>query len=119
MYLSKSIFNQTEGNAEYQELGEIATESRYDDLLDKVLMVQEWTFAKSLKGPKQRFSSSFSIWIFSFLSISRGVDNGILNPFSKFKNQISSYKLDTESEIRSFVNKSYVLLFTYALYWSF
>lgn len=41
MYLSKSIFNQTEGNAEYQELGEIATESRYDDLLDKVLMVQE------------------------------------------------------------------------------
>lgn len=31
-HFSKSILNQAEENAAYQELGEIAKESRYDDL---------------------------------------------------------------------------------------
>lgn len=31
-HFAKSILNQAEGNAAYQELGEIAKESRYDDL---------------------------------------------------------------------------------------
>lgn len=31
-HFSKSILNQAEGNTSYQELGEIAKESRYDDL---------------------------------------------------------------------------------------
>lgn len=31
-HFSKSILSQAEGNAAYQELGEIAKESRYDDL---------------------------------------------------------------------------------------